>query len=806
MTAKRLFDIIFSFLGLLLLSPLFLVISILIKLESSGPIFFSHQRVGRNFKPFKLYKFRTMVKDAQIKGPQITVGDDPRITRIGKFLRKTKLDEFPQLWNVLKGDMSLVGPRPEVEKYVNLYKKDYEEILKLRPGITDIASFIYSDEEEGLKNKKDPEEFYIHVLLPEKIKLAKEYTKKASLEYDLKLILITILKLLYPQKLINKTINMLTPYRKSAVIITQIIFLILSNYLAFYIRFDGNIPPQEIQLFFEYIPLLLGLRIIFLFIFSLDKGLWRYVSIKDLINIGSSISISTFFFFLVVRYLFGEKAYPRSIYAIDWFLSIFFLSGIRLFRRLNEEIGFRKPEKKRVIVIGAGSGAELLLRDVERSPNYPYEIIGFIDDDPNKKGLKIRGIPILGTRKELDRIIEREEPDEFLIAIPSLSPTGLENIVKDLRQYGLPIKKLPGLWNILYGREISKIENVEPEDVLFRPPVYEGSKDLREFLKHKKIMVTGAGGSIGSELLRQIASFDPDSLILFEKHEESLYKIDLELRSNPEAPKQIIPVIGDILDEYRVDEVMKKYKPQIIFHAAAYKHVPLMEENPYEAFKTNVIGTKIIAERAKVYGIERFILISTDKAVNPVNVMGMTKKWAEELIRYFAYVSNFTKYITVRFGNVLESSGSVVPLFKEQVKKGGPVTVTHPEITRYFMTIPEAVALVLEAAAIGEGGEIFVLDMGKPVKILDLAKRLISLYGYRPGIDIEIVFTGLRPGDKLYEELFNADEKIEKTSHPKINKAIPQRNLDEYILKKIEELNTPSIFQDTSTIKEILKL
>jgi FlaA1/EpsC-like NDP-sugar epimerase/lipopolysaccharide/colanic/teichoic acid biosynthesis glycosyltransferase len=809
---KRAFDIFLSAIGLLIFLPIFAVITVLIKIGGRGPVFFVQTRIGRNFKSFGLYKFRTMAVDAPEKGRPITVKGDLRVTKVGRFLRKTKINELPQLWNVLKGDMSLIGPRPEVRRYISKYRKDYKEILKIRPGITDIALLTYSNEEAILKDKKDPEEYYIHILLPEKIKLAREYIKKASLLYDLKLIFLTTFKLVYPQDTILKIINIIMPYRGPIIIGVQLSIFIISNYLAFFIRFDGNVSPPYFDLFLKYLPLLLLLRFIFLFVFSLDRGLWRYVSVIDLLNIIAAASLGSLLFFVSVRYLFGETSYPRSIYLIDWFLNIFLLGGIRLFRRLHERANGKQGDKKRVIVIGAGKAAEMLLRDVEQSSSYPYSIIGLIDDDPRKKGLKIRNISILGARKDLRKIIEKNEPEEFLIAIPSASPSEIQSIIKDLRQFGLPIKTLPSLWNILSGRDpLSKIKLVEPEDVLFRPPVYKESGDLRAFFEGKRVMVTGPGGSIGSEISRQIASFNPEYLILFERHEESLYKIDMELNNSQESGvksqgSKIHSIIGDILDEKRVAELMERFRPQVVFHAAAYKHVPLMEENPYEAFKTNVIGTKIVVEKARDFGVERFVLISTDKAVNPVNVMGKTKKIAEDIVRYYSEDMNSisTKYITVRFGNVLESSGSVVPLFKEQIKKGGPVTVTHLDITRYFMTIPEAVSLVLQAATMGNGGEVFVLDMGEPVRILDLAKRMISLYGYRPGVDIDINFIELRPGEKLYEELFNSYETIEKTPHPKINKAISNGIVNQNILEILEPFNNPESFRNSADIKNIL--
>jgi FlaA1/EpsC-like NDP-sugar epimerase len=525
--------------------------------------------------------------------------------------------------------------------------------------------------------------------------------------------------------------------------------------------------------------------------------------VNDLFNITVATTFGSILFLLSVRFFFGEISYPRSIFIIDWFLNIFLMGGIRLLRRLHEKTGEEGASKKRVIVIGAGHGAEMLLRDIEHSHYCPYDVIGLIDDNPAKKGLKIRNVPILGTRKELPSLIESEDPEEFLIAMPSASPSLVQSIVEDLRQYGRPIKFLPGFLGILSGRDsLSKIKVMEPEDVLFRAPTSYKDMDknmkLNDFIKGKRVMITGAGGSIGSEISRQIAFFNPENLILFERHEESLYRLDMELRSLTTDISFLTSIIGDITEENKVIEVMERFQPEIIFHTAAYKHVPLMENNPYEAFKINVMGTNMVAERARDFGVERFINVSTDKAVNPTNVMGITKKIAEEMVRYLSEDGkmgrwedenlkiyqphhNSTKYITVRFGNVLETSGSVIPLFKEQIQQGIPVTVTHPEVTRYFMTKSEAANLVLQAAVMGSGGEVFVLDMGEPIKILELAKRMITLYGYKPGVDIDISFIGLRPGEKLHEELFNSDEIQEKTSNPKINKAISNGRGIKYI-------------------------
>lgn len=800
---KRLFDIFFSAAGLLVLLPLFAVVALLVKGDSKGSVFFVQRRVGRNLKPFNLFKFRTMTPDAAEKGIPLTAGGDPRVTRVGRVLRKTKIDELPQLFNVLRGDMSFVGPRPEVEKYVDMYREDYAEIMKVRPGITDIASLTYRNEEEVLGGRENPEDYYVHVLLPEKIRLAKEYGRNASAPYDLKLILLTIFSVVYPKENIVNLIEKITPYRKPIVVGLQLLIFALSNYLAFFVRFEGVIPYREYHIFLAYLPMLLLLRILFLFVFSLDTGLWRYASVRDLGNIIGATSSGSVIFLVIVRHMLEITAYPRSIFILDWFMNIFFLGSVRMFRRLHEkEIG-NGVSKRRIIIIGAGDAAEMLLRDIDHSSFYSYQVVGLIDDNPTKKGLKIRNIPILGTRKDVAAAVEKERPDEFLIAIPTASREEFQDIVKDLRRYALPIKTVPSFWSILSGRDtLTSIKMIQPEDILFRAPACEGTGDLKSFFEGRSVMVTGGGGSIGSEICRQIAGFNPGSLIIFERHEENLYKIDLELRSLAGGEGKVVSVIGDILDERRLEEVLGRYKPEIVLHAAAYKHVPLMEGNPCEAFKANVTGTRMVAEKAGQFGVKRFVLISTDKAVNPVNVMGMTKKIAEEVVKYLSLTfGGSTRFITVRFGNVLESSGSVVPLFREQIKRGGPVTVTHPDMVRYFMTIPEAVHLVLQAATMSNGGEVFVLDMGTPVKILDLAQRMINLHGYRAGADIDISFIGLRPGEKLFEELFNSDELIEKTSHPKINKAVSRVDADQGI---VELASGPPSFVSDEDVKNLL--
>jgi FlaA1/EpsC-like NDP-sugar epimerase/lipopolysaccharide/colanic/teichoic acid biosynthesis glycosyltransferase len=794
MAVKRAFDVTVSLAAIAMLSPVFVVLAILIKLLSPGPIFFSQERIGKNFKPFNIYKFRTMTVAIPSANHLIAAEDEKRITGVGRILRKTKLDELPQFFNVLVGDMSIVGPRPPLRRHAEARREDFSVTLSVRPGITDFASLAFSDEIELLSGKDDPEAHYLSAILPEKLKLSKEYVRTQSFSGDLTLILTTILKLIYPKGFISDTIDRLDPFRRTIVVAIETAIFILACYFAFFLRFDGRIPDDKLVLFIKWLPLLVAVRLILLFAFSLDRGLWRYVSGRDVMRIVYAVSIGTLVFFVLVRYAFGEYGYPRSVYAIDLFLNVLMLLGVRLARRLHDAAGAGLQTKRRAIVIGAGDAAEMLLRDVEQSGSHNYRVVGLVDDDPLKRGLSIRGVRILGARKNLPKIIKREAPDEFIVAMPSAEQAALEEITKDLRQYGLPIKTLPSLWHIISNKHpLGDIKPLEAEDVLFRPPADAHGPELKGFYRGKVVMITGAGGSIGSELSRLMATLEPKRLVLFERHEENLYKIDMELRAHDPAVKNfIVPVIGDVADKARVREVIASRRPDVVFHAAAYKHVPLMEMNPTEAFKTNAVGTKVVAEAAGELGVSRFVLISTDKAVNPANVMGATKRIAEGIIarlsRSSAPGAHGTRYMAVRFGNVLGSSGSVVPLFIEQIKRGGPITVTHPEMTRYFMTIPEAVRLVAHAAVLGEGGSTFVLDMGEPVKIIDLAERILSIYGYRAGVDMAIKFIGLRPGEKLHEALTGSGERLEKTSHPKISRIASEADGDAMIAEALARL------------------
>ena len=551
-------------------------------------------------------------------------------------------------------------------------------------------------------------------------------------------------------------------YHRPLVVGLHLLLIVLANYLAFWLRFDGAIPNEEWQLFVQMLPWLVVLRGAIFIPFRLYEGLWRYTSIGDLRNIIGGVLASTFVFYVIVHWGLSLTAYPKTVFLIDSMLLVSLLGGVRLARRIYRGFGY-PDRKKRILIYGAGDAGEMVVRDIKNNPFYEYEPIGFIDDDTNKTGRWIHGIKVFGTRETLSRIFEEQKPHAVLVAISRAEPAVIRKVVKALESYKVPIKTLPNLRDVLGGQiEVSQIRNLAIEDLLERAPVGLDAEPLRHLINGKRVLVTGAGGSIGSELCRQIAALNPSALVLFDRYENGLFAVANELRSSY-GGVQAHAVVGDVTDKARVCRIMAEHQPQIVFHAAAHKHVPLMEASPCEAVKNNVGGTRTLAEAAQEFHVERFILISTDKAVNPTSVMGASKRVAELVVQRLSRESR-TIFATVRFGNVLGSNGSVIPLFMEQIKAGGPVTVTHPEVRRYFMLIPEAVHLVLHAAVLAKGGEIFVLDMGEQIKVLDMTRNLIRLSGYVPEQEVPITFVGLRPGEKLFEELVGRDETVEDSS------------------------------------------
>jgi FlaA1/EpsC-like NDP-sugar epimerase len=508
------------------------------------------------------------------------------------------------------------------------------------------------------------------------------------------------------------------------------------------------------------------------------RGWWRYVGVFDLLGIVRASLVSTMV--IVAAYFaaiytpiadrFADLRFvPQSVWLLDMFATVLVLGGLRMAIRLyHEEFCVEDSAGlKRFIIIGAGDAGEALLREIHRMRKNLYEVLGFLDDNPAKQGMNIHGIPVLGSIVDLPKICSNMQVDEVAIAMPSASHQQLRRVIQLCEGLKVHFQTVPSITDIASGKyNVSQIRTVEIADLLGREEVALDIDVIEQFVKDKVILVTGAGGSIGSEMCRQVCKFEPKLLLLVEQAENALFFIERELRKNfPKVAMQAI--ICDIAERGRVDTLFDRYRPNVVIHAAAHKHVPLMEANFGEAIKNNVMGTSIVADACDKYGTGSFVMISTDKAVNPTSIMGSSKRIAEMYIQDLNRTSK-TRFVTVRFGNVLGSNGSVVPIFKAQIEAGGPVTVTDPEMRRYFMTIPEASQLVLQAATMGEGGEIFVLDMGEPVKIVDLARELITLSGFRPGEDIEIVFTGLRPGEKLFEELSIKGENMKPTKHPKI--------------------------------------
>ncbi len=551
------------------------------------------------------------------------------------------------------------------------------------------------------------------------------------------------------------------------ILVTDLALIVLAYYMAFWLRFDGQIPAAQFSLFYNTLPLVIIIRTAALLYFRLYGGMWRYASINDLLSIVKAVSIGTGF--LVLPIFFAQAAgYPRSIFIIEWFLLIVGLGGSRfLIRGLREFTPRIFRTGRRVMVIGAGDAGEMIIRELKKNPDLNQWPVAIIDDDPTKRGTRLHGVPVLGTTDEIPAVVSRYGIDQALIAIPSATGAQMRRIVTRCRKTGVDFKTVPVLKELIGGRvSVHQLRDVRVEDLLRRESVVLDTPQIAEFMQNRAVMITGAAGSIGSELVRQMFHFSPSRVDLVDRSENGLHDLADELRRKyPQLPFRVF--VADICDGPRFERLLSKTPPEIIFHAAAYKQVPLMEAHPDAAVLNNIGGSAFLLDWAKRVGVRAFVLISTDKAVHPRSVMGATKRTAEMLGGIYAHDSGM-KVVAVRFGNVLGSEGSVVPLFRRQIAEGGPVTVTHPDVTRYFMTCTEAALLVVQSAALGRTGDIMVLDMGEPVRIIDLAKDLVVLSGLTPDVDIEIKLTGLRAGEKLDEKLFENGAAGRPSEHQKI--------------------------------------
>lgn len=560
--------------------------------------------------------------------------------------------------------------------------------------------------------------------------------------------------------------------------------------LAYLLRYNlGYLPSKELLSALKVFPLVFIVQVFLYWYFKLYRGLWRFASTPDLIRIIKTVGLCCITLIISMFFFTRIESIPRSIFPLYGLILISLLSGGRLFYRYAKDKKIYNNKNKQVVIVGAGSAGEMLVRDLLRSSNHDYQPIAFIDDSKNKLGKEIHGIRVLGTTADLPKILKTEKIDLVIIAIPSATSLQMRHIVDVCNHVGVAFQTIPSLSELASGHiTVNSLREVAIEDLLGREEVEIDWNEINSAISGHSILVTGGGGSIGSELCRQIASLKPATLVVIENSEYNLYKLDQELRKKfPTLNLQLKLV--NVTDALALTEIFNKFKPEIVFHAAAYKHVPILEDQVFVALNNNVIGTKTVAETASKNDVKKFILISTDKAVKPANVMGASKRLAE-LVCQSLNQNSKTQFLIVRFGNVLGSSGSVVPLFKKQLAQGGPITVTDPEVTRFFMTIPEACRLILQANVLSHGGEIFVLDMGEPIKINYLAEQLIRLSGKEPGTDIKIVYNGLRPGEKIYEELFYQHEEIVRTKHRKIMQAKVRGCNDEFLsdLKNLESL------------------
>ncbi len=574
--------------------------------------------------------------------------------------------------------------------------------------------------------------------------------------------------------------------------------VIAAMFFALLFRFDGAIPPQYLHSLLNLIPLLTLVNLGFLLAFKLYGRIWEYASWGELFSIIKATTCSIITVMAVIEAM-QLRGLPRSVYILGWLFTIGMIGMARLWWRINRDYFHKnKQHGTRVLIVGAGNAGAMLAKEIQSNPHLGMEAIAFVDDNPEKQGRMMLGLPIKGTRYDIPELVVDLEIEEIIIAMPSIKGPPMRGIINICEETPARLKIIPHLYQSNQGSIMAQIRKVNMEDLLGRHPVQIDLKQVSGYLQDKIVLVTGGGGSIGSELCRQVLKFHPRQLIILDASENNLFEIEMELKGAGWGHNLVIH-LADIKDRDGMDNLFQMHRPQVVFHAAAFKHVPMMERHPKAALENNVLGTHIIAGLADKYRCQTFIHISTDKAVNPSSVMGATKRISEIVIQDINRTSS-TTYAAVRFGNVLGSRGSVIPTFEKQIEAGGPITVTHPDMTRYFMTIPEAVELVIQAGAMAQGGEIFVLDMGEPVKIVDLARDLIRIYGYEPWRDIDIVFTGIRPGEKLFEELFSNREEVAATRHERI--FISRKEIDQGYLDM--DQNIEAWIKETASNKEAI--
>jgi FlaA1/EpsC-like NDP-sugar epimerase/lipopolysaccharide/colanic/teichoic acid biosynthesis glycosyltransferase len=775
MMGKRLLDLCGAVVGLLVSLPLLMVVAIAVRLDSPGPVLFRALRVGRAGRPFRVYKFRSMFVDAD-RGPAITRGVDPRVTRVGRIIRPLRIDELPQLLNVLKGDMSLVGPRPEAPSIVERYTEGQREVLQVRPGITGPTQLGSLDESAQLPADGEPTEYYVRHLLPGKLAQDLQYVRTRTFTGDLGILLRTPIAL-GQFVLARPRVGRLL---KLSRLLTDFALVAVATYAAYFARFDSEIPAQSVRIMLWGLPYeLAAYAFAFLYLMTY-RSIWRYAGVEDFWQLAKACLIGGGLNAAGMNIV--DWPYPRSVLLLTPAFALLLMGGARLTWRTTATAlagGWAMSERRRVVIVGAGRTGATLAREILGNPRLGYELVGFVDDDRHLQRATLHNLPVLGTTADLEALTRKYRLSQAIIAIPRPTLSQLRQIREACARAGLLFKTLPSLTQLVSGDgEVRYLRKVDVGELLQREARSLHTEKIAKFLAGKRVMVTGAGGSIGSELCRQIVDLGADSLLMVERAENPLFSICGELQAAGSRTK-LSAALADIKHVLRMSELFSHFRPQVVFHTAAYKHVPMLEAHPTEAVLNNVIGTARLANLANMHAVEEFVFISTDKAVRPSNLMGATKRICELYLMALEAATaeetarrNGGKFRIVRFGNVLGSAGSALPLFQRQIENGEPITITDPDVSRFFMTIKEAVGLVLESTTFDTQRGIAVLDMGEPVKITTLADDLITALGLAPSA-VPRQFIGLRPGEKLHEALWDEVDEVLPSLHPRISVVRP---------------------------------
>ena len=776
---KRGLDILLSLVALVLLLPVMAILAIVVAFDSTGPVVYGAKRVGRGGREFTMWKFRTMARGADRVGPAVTGSYDWRVTRAGAFLRRTKLDELPQLLNSLLGQMSLVGPRPEAPRYVELWTPEERAILDVRPGITGPTQVAFIEEEELLEG--NPDEAYTRDLMHAKLALDLEYVRRYTLRGDLAIIWKTVASIASAtERRSNRprrryTLRERVRSARPGWLLLDALLAGLAAALAVGLRIDRTNILAAVATYWIIVPLAAVVRPAGFLLSGAYLRVWRYPTASDVALILTSLAagslIMTLAIFVVLQpWSFpGTVGFPRSAIIIEFLVSFMVLGGIRIASRVRQEglDAAAAPElagpPRPVLIYGAGEAGAQLVREMRRNRHLRLEPVAFLDDAAELRGQQIYGIEVVGSAQDLPRVVAEREIAEVIVALPRIGGDQLRRIVALCEAADVSVRTLPAVNELLDETvTVNRVRPVRVEDLLRREAAVIPREPMEALVRGQVVLITGAGGSIGSELCRQVAALGAGRMVLVERAETPLFYIDEELRRHfPTA--EIAALLADVTDEAALRRIFERERPAVVFHAAASKHVPLSESNVANTVWTNVRGTRLVASMAAEFGCGAFIFISTDKAVDPSSIMGATKRVGEAIIRTVGANAK-GRFLIVRFGNVMGSQGSVLELFRQQISEGGPVTVTDPQMTRFFMTIPEAVRLILHTGAVGTTGDVHVLNMGQPIRIVDLARDLIRLSTPGGAKDIQIVFTGLRPGERLEEQLFSDDEEAVETA------------------------------------------